>query len=211
MLRDRFSPAVAALLSGDDWLIPQEEYNSGNNLDWESRFCLASGFMSSRGSEICGTSRPSLPATYAHGVFDRSEAFMRELVNLPDWAKLKVYVNCVPVGVDGKISDYLRVLDLNSGLLAARYTAHLGEDGRGDRHPFLPLCRKRRVGTRHAGAVHLAAILFGFGLHGVAGGGRFGKHGFGGGALCGLGSAVDRLEGNPDPWRLHRGFVRSHD
>lgn len=130
MLRDRFSPAVAGLLSVDDWLIPQEEYNPENNLDWESRFCLASGFMSSRGSEICGTSRPSLPATYAHGVFDRSEAFMRELVNLPDWAKLKVYVNCVPVGVDGRISDYLRVLDLKNGLLAARYTAHLGEDGR---------------------------------------------------------------------------------
>ena len=130
MLRDRFSAPVAALLAGDEWLISQEKYEPGANLDWESRFCLASGYMSSRGSEICGTSRPALPATYVHGVFDRSEAFMRELVNLPDWARLKVYVNCVPVGVDGKISDYLRVLDLKNGLLAARYTVDLGEDGR---------------------------------------------------------------------------------
>ena len=122
MLKDRFSPEIGRLLAEDTWLIAQEAYEPGSNLDWESRFCLASGYMSSRGSEICGTSRPSLPATYVHGVFDRSEAFMRELVNLPDWAKLQVSVNCARIGAEGA-SDYLRVLDLKGGMLACLYTA----------------------------------------------------------------------------------------
>lgn len=130
MLKDRFSAPIAALLAADEWLIAQERYDPKENLDWESRFCLASGYMASRGSEICGTARPSLPATYVHGVFDRSEAFMRELVNVPDWAKLKVYVQCAPIGVESGAQDYLRVLDLRHGLLASRYIARDSEGGR---------------------------------------------------------------------------------
>ena len=130
MLKDRFSAPIAALLAADEWLIAQERYDPKENLEWESRFCLASGYMASRGSEICGTARPSLPATYVHGVFDRSEAFMRELVNVPDWAKLKVYVQCAPIGVESGAQDYLRVLDLRHGLLASRYIARDSEGGR---------------------------------------------------------------------------------
>ena len=129
MLRDRFSAPIAALLAADEWLIAQEHYDPRENLDWESRFCLTSGYMSSRGGEICGTARPTLPATYVHGVFDRSEAFMRELVNVPDWAKLKVYVQCAPIGVESGVQNYLRVLDLRHGLVANRYIA-LDSEGR---------------------------------------------------------------------------------
>ena len=112
MLKERFSPQLASLLSEDEWLIAQTAYVPAENLDWESRFCLVSGYMSSRGSEICGGSRPTLPMTCVHGVFDRSEAFMRELVNVPDWAKIKLFVNCAPIGVAGEIEDYLRVLPI---------------------------------------------------------------------------------------------------
>ena len=123
MLKERFSPQLASLLSEDEWLIAQTAYVPAENLDWESRFCLVSGYMSSRGSEICGGSRPTLPMTCVHGVFDRSEAFMRELVNVPDWAKIKLYVNCAPIGVAGEIEDYLRVLDMRHGLLCCHYIA----------------------------------------------------------------------------------------
>ena len=58
MLKERFSPQLASLLSEDEWLIAQTAYVPAENLDWESRFCLVSGYMSSRGSEICGGSRP---------------------------------------------------------------------------------------------------------------------------------------------------------
>ena len=131
MLKDRFSSPISVLLAEDAWLIVQDHYDPKENLDWESRFCLTSGYMSSRGSEMCGTSRPTLPATYVHGVFDRSEAFMRELVNLPDWAKLKVYVNCVQLGVEREnTEDYLRVLDMRNGLVASRYITHDGDGSR---------------------------------------------------------------------------------
>ncbi len=130
MLRDNFCPEIARLLAADEWLLAQEGYQPADNLAWESRFCLASGYMSSRGAHVCGTSRPSLPATYVHGVFDRSEAFMRELVNTPDWARLRVYADCEQIGVEGgKIEGYLRVLDMRSGLLATRYE-HVGACGR---------------------------------------------------------------------------------
>ena len=123
MLRNKFNQEIASLLAQDNWLLAQEEYDREENLNWESRFTLVSGYMSSRGSEICGTSNPTLPATYIHGIFDRSEAFMRELANMPDWAKLKVYVKRQPIGVETKgMQDYIRVLDMKNGLLASGYT-----------------------------------------------------------------------------------------
>lgn len=123
MLRNTFNNEIASLLAEDNWLLAQEEYDRQENLNWESRFGLVSGYMSSRGSEICATSRPTLPATYIHGIFDRSEAFMRELANMPDWAKLKVYVNRQPIGVETEgLEDYLRALDMKNGLLASHYT-----------------------------------------------------------------------------------------
>lgn len=129
--KSRFSQEVQEFLSNDEWLIVEEEYNGLDNYENESIFALTSGKMGSRGAHEEGFSQKSLPANYVHGVFDRSEAFQRELVNTPDWAKLKMYVLLEPISLEtGKgISDYIRVLDLKNGLVAKHYI-HESRDGR---------------------------------------------------------------------------------
>lgn len=118
-----FSPQVKAFLSEDEWLIAEKKYDRQKNLVYESLFTLCSGKMSSRGAHEEGFALKSLPAHYLHGVFDRSEAFQRELVNTPDWAKLKIYHLREPIALEtGRgISDYIRVLDLKHGILAKHY------------------------------------------------------------------------------------------
>lgn len=129
-LRDPFSPAVRHLLSGDEWLVAEEDYDPSQNLVFETNFGLASGYMSSRAAHEEGFVQKTLPACYVHGVFDRSEAFQRELCNTPDWTKLKIYYQREPISPGtGRLEGYLRVLDMHRGLVAKRYV-HVSEDGR---------------------------------------------------------------------------------
>ena len=129
--KNRFSEEVRKYLSDDEWLHVEENYDRLANYENESIFALTSGKMSSRGAHEEGFSLKSLPAHYVHGVFDRSEAYQRELVNTPDWAKLKMYVSLEPIALEtGQgISDYIRVLDLKNGLVAKHYI-HESREGR---------------------------------------------------------------------------------
>lgn len=130
MLRERFNPEIAAFLSGDEWLVSQENYVLDTLLDDEARFGLVNGRMGNRASNEEGDARLSLPATYIHGVFDRSEAFMRELCNVPNWNLLKLSVNGRRIGPEsGEMTGFLRVLDMKNGLLAKRYVMK-DRDGR---------------------------------------------------------------------------------
>ncbi len=122
MLKDRFCGQIAQLLATDDWLIAENGYDCSENLEFEARFCLANGRMGNRASHEEGDVRRTLPANYVHGVFDRSEAYMRELCNTPNWALLRVSFQGQPIGPEsGEMSDYLRVLDMRSALVAKRY------------------------------------------------------------------------------------------
>ena len=133
MVRERFLGEVAALLAEDEWLVTEETHVPGDNPVWEAVFGLANGRMGSRASHEEGDARTTLPANYVHGVFDRSEAFMRELVNTPDWTKLHVSCASMPIGPEsGTTTDYLRVLDMRHGLVAKHYVC-TGADGRSTR------------------------------------------------------------------------------
>jgi kojibiose phosphorylase len=128
--RDLFSEEVASYLSEDEWLVIEDGYDAQKNLAYESIFGLASGYMGNRASHEEGDVRSSLPANYIHGVFDKSEAFQRELCNTPDWTKLKMYYKRDPIGIESgqSLDEYIRVLDMKKGFLAKHYvtTAHDG-------------------------------------------------------------------------------------
>lgn len=118
-----FSKEIAAYLSKDEWLVVESTYDAQKNLAYESIFGLASGYMGNRASHEEADVRRMLPANYVHGVFDKSEAFQRELCNTPDWAKLKMSYQCDPIGIESgkKLEDYIRVLDMKKGFLAKHY------------------------------------------------------------------------------------------
>ena len=122
MLRECFHDDIAKFLSQDEWLVAEHTYDPAANPDNEARFGLVNGRMGNRASHEEGDARTTLPANYVHGLFDRSEAFMRELCNTPNWNLLKLNVLGCPIGPEsGELSGYLRVLDLKNGILAKRY------------------------------------------------------------------------------------------
>lgn len=138
MWKDQFSPVVQEYLSEDEWLVAEEGYHPREQIVYESIFCLASGYMGNRASAEEGFCRKTLPANYVHGVFDRSEAFQRELANTPDWCKLKMYYQCDPIAPEegAALEEYIRVLDMKHGLLAKHYITQAA-DGRRTRVEIL--------------------------------------------------------------------------
>lgn len=120
MIRDRFSTILKEMLSEDEWLILQESYNPAENLTYESLFCLTNGYLGTRGSYEEGTAR-SMACTYINGIFDKSETFMRELANMPDWLGIRLYVEKELIGIENcEIREFTRVLDMKKSLLAKR-------------------------------------------------------------------------------------------
>ena len=131
MYRDRFSDKIKQYISEDEWIVAETEYNPRNNLMYETNFALASGMMGNRATHPEGFIRKELPANYVHGVFDRSEAFQRELCNTPNWNLLKIYYKTEPIGPEAgqEIQDYIRILDLQHGFVATHYI-NVAYDGR---------------------------------------------------------------------------------
>lgn len=128
MIRDRFSEKLQTLLGGDEWLILQDEYDAAENLNYESLFCLTNGYLGTRGSYEEGTVK-SLPCTFVNGVFDKSETFMRELANLPNWLGIRLYVEKELIGIENcSILEFSQVLDMKHAMLVKRF---LLEDKKG--------------------------------------------------------------------------------
>lgn len=117
IINNRFSDKLQGFLSSDEWLVVQEEYKQEENLKYESLFCLTNGYLGTRGSHEEGTAR-SIPCTYINGVFDKSETFMRELANMPNWLTLRLYVEKELVGIENcEILSFTRALDMRRACL----------------------------------------------------------------------------------------------
>lgn len=118
MIKERFSEKLQTLLNDDKWMILQDKYDPADNLNYESLFCLTNGYLGTRGSYEEGTQK-SLPVTFVNGIFDKSETFMRELANLPNWLGLKLYVEKELIGIETcEILEFSRVLDMKNAALA---------------------------------------------------------------------------------------------
>src|SRR3712207_790481 len=108
MIKDKFSENIKYFMSDDNWLIIQNKYVPKDNLIYETNFALTNGYMCTRASYEEET-KISLPCTYIAGVYDKSEAFMRELANTPNWLPLKLYVERNLLGIeDCEILEFLR-------------------------------------------------------------------------------------------------------
>lgn len=112
MIKNQFSDKLQKYLSGGEWLIVQDSYNPDENLKYESLFCLTNGYLGTRGSHEEGTAK-SIPCTYINGVFDKSETFMRELANMPNWLTLRLYVEKELIGLENcEVVSFMRALDM---------------------------------------------------------------------------------------------------
>lgn len=131
MNKEIFCDEIKSLFSGEEWLIYEENYIPGETLARESLFALSNGYMGTRGAYEEG-SYPGLPCTFVNGVFDKSETFMRELCNLPNWLGITFYTGKTKLGVDSfdvEILKHLRILDIKGGFVA-RYMELQDKSGR---------------------------------------------------------------------------------
>ena len=109
-IKNKFSEQLQEYVSSGEWMIVQEDYKPEENLKYESLFCLTNGYLGTRGSHEEGTAR-SIPCTYINGVFDKSETFMRELANMPNWLLLRLYVEKELIGIENcEILSFTRAL-----------------------------------------------------------------------------------------------------
>lgn len=149
MIRDRFSECLRKDMSGDEWLICQEEYDPQENLKNESLFALSNGYLGIRGSFEEGTNI-TLPYLYVNGVFDKSETFMRELAALPNWLGIRLYVEKELIGIENcEIMEFSRVLDMKHAVLFKQYVLK-------DKKGRITKIEGRRFVSRHN--VHRMAV-----------------------------------------------------
>lgn len=120
MIKEHFSGRIQDILAADKWLIIQEVYQPEDHLKYETIFGLSNGYMGIRGFHDEGNN-PSLPYSFINGVFDKAEAFMKELVVLPNAMGLKLYTDMIELSPETcTIMEYFRVLDMKNSLLVRR-------------------------------------------------------------------------------------------
>ncbi|MBM7558249.1 glycoside hydrolase family 65 protein [Marinitoga litoralis] len=103
------------ILSDEKWLIKQENFEISHSQ--ETIFTLSNGYLGVRGTFEDLFSNET-PGTYVAGIFDKSESQVKELVNLPYFWGLRIYLKYEylnPLKCD--ILDYIRVLDMKQGIL----------------------------------------------------------------------------------------------
>lgn len=108
---------TVSLHSEEEWLIRQASYDHKLNQYHETIFTLSNGYMGTRGSLEEGSEHDH-PGNFIAGVFDKSEANVKELVNTPNWLGAGVYLDGKPIGADNcEIVEFQRALDMKKGLL----------------------------------------------------------------------------------------------
>lgn len=120
MIKDFDPQGIDGFLSGEEWLLCQEDHTPELNRRYETVFTLTNGYMGTRGSLEEG-SENEYPGNYLAGIFDKSEALARELVNIQNWLGIKVYSGNNLLSADVcEVIEFKRVLDMQKGILVKK-------------------------------------------------------------------------------------------
>lgn len=111
------------------WSIVRNKYNTidkTENYVYETIFTLANGYLGIRGIEEF--SNYKIRGTYIAGLFDKSEAQVTELVNLPNPFSITLYIDNTPIDLDNaEILNYERRLNMLDGILESSYELRIKE------------------------------------------------------------------------------------
>ena len=100
------------------WALTQPGYEPALEHAVESRLAIGNGLLGVRGS-LEEPTRASRPRTYVAGLFDTPEGSfaVRAAAPAPDWLRLRLLVNGVPLSAETDELEGERTLDLRRGLL----------------------------------------------------------------------------------------------
>lgn len=117
MVKHMFLEDVNNLISDDKWLIFQNEYNTEVNPRYETLFTLTNGYMGVRGTFEEG-SEGERSGNFIAGIFGKSDAQVREIVNAQNWLRIKLYVEGEELSLDKcQLIEFKRILDMKKGIL----------------------------------------------------------------------------------------------
>ncbi|MDI6619009.1 MAG: glycosyl hydrolase family 65 protein [Clostridiales bacterium] len=112
-------------LSNEEWLILQEDFIYDEK--YESCFTLANGYMGARGTFGSDIEHQN-PGTYIAGIFDKSDAAISQLVNMPYFFSLEFYIDGDKVDYkECNVLEFYRMLDMKQGAL---YTKIIIQDSK---------------------------------------------------------------------------------
>jgi trehalose/maltose hydrolase-like predicted phosphorylase len=99
------------------WHVSEDHFDPKQLQTGETIYTIGNGYFGTRGAFEEGYPKAS-PATLLWGVFDNIAVGREELANAPDWLPLKLFVNGERFRLDeGRILDYSRTLDMQTGVL----------------------------------------------------------------------------------------------
>ncbi|OXT09368.1 kojibiose phosphorylase [Thermoanaerobacterium thermosaccharolyticum] len=170
MAKNMFIDDIKNLLSEDKWLISQDQYDSKLNQRYETIFTLANGYMGVRGTFEEG-SEDECPGNFIAGIFDKSEAQVRELVNAQNWLGIKIYIDGKCLKLDKcDVLGFKRILDMKHGILFKSMTLKddAGKITRIEGHRFLSRYNVHRAAIKlfitpvnYNGTVSIESIIDG--------------------------------------------------
>lgn len=109
-----------ALTSNEPWTIQRSGYPGPNALTEETVLGLTNGYVGVRGTIEEGAPL-ELPGTFYAGVYDRSDAPTKNLVNAPNWVGLRFFSEGQGLDpVTATVVEFSRLLDMGNGLLMRR-------------------------------------------------------------------------------------------
>ncbi len=114
-------------MSGTAWIIEEKKSGKKTAGKYETVFALGNGYRSLRGQSPFAPSY--IPGNFIAGIFDKSEAQVTELVNLPDPLPMQFFVDYEKVSTEGDgCSSSRRWLDMEKALLVTEinYSAENG-------------------------------------------------------------------------------------
>lgn len=105
----------------NNWYIIQNELFRENFGKYETIFALANGYRGYRG--INEFSEKTQKGNYIAGIYDKSEAQVKELINNPDNLTLNIYVDYEILKIEeAKVINFKRILDMKNAILTTNIT-----------------------------------------------------------------------------------------
>jgi kojibiose phosphorylase len=120
MAEIRVKDFFLGLCSSEDWLIIERGWKPQLQGVRESLFALGNGFLGSRGflEEIPDG---AYPGTYIAGIYDKSEALVEELVNMPNPVDFRISIEGEKLDISRMpILSHSQALDMKNGFLKRR-------------------------------------------------------------------------------------------
>ncbi len=129
----RDSPCMSDLLpsaQNDDWFIMEPDFDAKNQGISESILALGNGYLGRRAAleEFPPGCRPG---TYIAGLFDRAQAQVTQLVNIPNPVHLRIRVGEMDLALKNR-TEHSRALDMQHGVLSRKTVFTTKVNGRID-------------------------------------------------------------------------------